>query len=543
MCRKAHLPALLLMALLSGLSAHADVVINETTFPDANFRNYILSRSQGADGVLTDAEIASMTGMYCPSRQIASLEGIEYFTALENLTCSSNQLTSLDVSKNTRLKILYCGINQLESLDVSGCTALKILGCQENRMRILNVSNCTALEILLCSYNPLSTLDLSNNTALRHLSCHDLHITSLDVSKNTELEYLWCLNNHLTTLDVSNNKKLTNLNCCRTPLTSLDVSQNTELDSLSVWGTKQYGGGLTELNLNNNPKLKLLECHLGKLTNLDLNQNPLLEYLQCQGNQLTELNLRNNINLGVLSYGLQTRELTAESGITPDGERFYYLRLDDNNDNDKSIWTHMTETNFGGVESKFVPSLVQEWTAGGAVVDGQKRVATTAGSLNPRDVKGKILLLTDVTEDPTTKTAYGTVKYKYNVNNSVTPDGDTEFTLNWSAPFYGTTPGAEASSLVLNENLIQLAQSYQLKVETPNAGEITWTSSNPQAVQVDDTGRVTALKNGTAIITATAANGDYNWCAVWSYLRGDLNEDNKVDVADMNEELNIMLNQ
>ena len=497
LCRKAHLPAIALMALFTGLAAHADVVINETTFPDENFRNFILSQPYGTDGVLTDAEIAAVKAINISKvTLVTSLKGIEYFTALEVLRCENTSLTSLDLSQNTALRYLYCMNTYLNSLDVSKNTELEYLNLYRNYIGALDVTNNKKLYFLQCGVNRLNSLDVSQNTELKALACGG------------------CL---LTELDVTNNKKLTKLECGGNNLTSINISQNTELDTLTV-----HNNQLTELNIRNNKKLTLLHCYDNKLTDLDLSQNPLLTYLQYFG---------------------QSRELTAESGITPDGERFYYLRLDDNNDNDKSIWTRMTETNVGGVESKFDPSLVLEWTSGGAVVDGQKRVATTAGTLNPKDVKGKILLLTDVTEDPTTKTASGTVKYKYNVNNSVTPEGETEFTLNWTAPFYGSTH--EASSLALNENLLrlQLAQSYQLKVETPNAGEITWTSSNPQAVQVDNTGRVTALKNGTAIITATAANGDYNWCAVWSYLRGDLNEDNKVDVADMNEELNIMLTQ
>ena len=73
MCRKAHLPAFALMALLSGLSAHADVVINETTFPDANFRNFILSQAYGQDGVLTDAEIEEVEEIDCDNNEITSL--------------------------------------------------------------------------------------------------------------------------------------------------------------------------------------------------------------------------------------------------------------------------------------------------------------------------------------------------------------------------------------------------------------------------------------------------------------------------------------
>ena len=53
-------------------------------------------------------------------------------TALTELYCLYNQLTSLDVSANTALTELYCLSNQLTSLDVSANTALTFLECEDN---------------------------------------------------------------------------------------------------------------------------------------------------------------------------------------------------------------------------------------------------------------------------------------------------------------------------------------------------------------------------------------------------------------------------
>ena len=49
----------------------------------------------------------------------------------------------------------------------------------------------------------LTTLDVSKNTKLRYLTCDRGNLTILDVSKNTELTDLYCKNNQLTSLDVS----------------------------------------------------------------------------------------------------------------------------------------------------------------------------------------------------------------------------------------------------------------------------------------------------------------------------------------------------
>ena len=194
--KKRHL-LLGLFALLSMVQARADVEINETNFPDADFRSYLLSESYGSDGVITNAEIAEVTSIDVSLKNIASLKGIEFFTALTTLNCLGNQLTALDVSKNTALTTLSCSINQLPSLDVSKNTALTMLSCYENQLTALDVTKNTALNYLICHYNQLTALDVSKNTALTALICLGNQLTALDVTNITALTYLRCYQNKI----------------------------------------------------------------------------------------------------------------------------------------------------------------------------------------------------------------------------------------------------------------------------------------------------------------------------------------------------------
>ena len=219
------------LMLLSAGTAWADVEINETNFPDASFRNYLLSQDYGSDGKLTDEEIAGVTsinvsGTYFSPGTISSLKGIEFFTALEDLRCSDNQLNSLDVS---------------------GCTALTTLFCYNNQLTSLDVSKNTALTWLQCDNNQLTSLDVSKNTALTELECYSNQLTSLDVSKNTALEILWCYNNQLTSLDLSKNTALKYLSCGGNQLTSLDVSKNTVLTRLYCYQNRIKGAAMDAL--------------------------------------------------------------------------------------------------------------------------------------------------------------------------------------------------------------------------------------------------------------------------------------------------------
>lgn len=92
------------------------ILINETNFPDPLFRSYVQENfDTNKDGVLSKPEADAVTKIEVDkdydapdSEKISSLKGIEYFSKLIKLSCYYNQLTTLDVSKNTELKYLEC---------------------------------------------------------------------------------------------------------------------------------------------------------------------------------------------------------------------------------------------------------------------------------------------------------------------------------------------------------------------------------------------------------------------------------------------------
>jgi hypothetical protein len=160
---------------------------------DDNFLNALIEQGvdKNGDGIISPEEAAQVHFLYVNNLSISDLKGIEAFVNLEELGCGFNQLTSLDVSKNTALTNLSCGLNQLTTLDVSNNTALTIyLVCYGNQLTSLDVSKNTALEGLVCSNNQFTSLDVSNNTSLIRLECGGNQLTSLNVSNNTSLVYL-----------------------------------------------------------------------------------------------------------------------------------------------------------------------------------------------------------------------------------------------------------------------------------------------------------------------------------------------------------------
>ena len=282
----------LLPAAAPTVAAAGDVAINETNFPDANFRSFVKQYDNNSDGVLSQDEIVDITEINCDHNNIydediiITLKGIEFFSALTNLSCSGNQLTELDVSKNTALISLNCINNRLTALDVSKNTVLEDLNCSGNQLTALDVSKNTTLKGLYCDCNQLTALDVSKNTSLGYLDCHYNQLTALDVSKNTALSSLECYGNDLTSLDVSKNTALSLLHCSFNRLTELVISQNTALYSLHCSDNQ-----LTTLDVTKCTNLIALYCNENQLTALDVSKNQNLSYLSCYGNALTVLDV------------------------------------------------------------------------------------------------------------------------------------------------------------------------------------------------------------------------------------------------------------
>ena len=218
-----------------------EVSIDETSFPDQYFREYISEQyDKNRDGILDDGEISEAMTMFVFNEHVASLTGIEHFTALQILYCTGTQITLLDLSK---------------------CTALTTLECYDNaQLATLDVSGCKSLNSLNCSGSILTTLDVSELTSLTSLNCNFNALTSLDISYNAEMNSLRCSNNQLAQLDITQNKKITELFCTDNLLTELDLSQNTELHTLYCWGNQ-----LTSLDVSKNIKITNIYCSTNRI--------------------------------------------------------------------------------------------------------------------------------------------------------------------------------------------------------------------------------------------------------------------------------------
>lgn len=194
---------------------------------------------------LAKITVLDVSGSESKPGTLTSLRGIERFTALEELNCSHNRLTELDLSRNeallqlncannqlTKLLVnpkallenIYCNDNRLTELELSGHPVMATLHCFNNQLTKLNLDGCSTLEELQCQNNRLAALNLQGCETLEMLNGQDNQLTELNVSGCISLSQLNCSNNRLPQLELSTNKSLIELNCSKNRLPGLDIT-------------------------------------------------------------------------------------------------------------------------------------------------------------------------------------------------------------------------------------------------------------------------------------------------------------------------------
>ena len=249
----------------------------------------------------------------CSGNQLTDL-WLRTGSSLKYLTCSSNKFTALDLSKGAELTELNCSWNQLTALDLSANKKLQKIVAQANALTTLDTRNLPELTYLnLWGNDDLTSIDVSKNTKLEFLSASYGKLTSLNVSNNRMLVELYVYSNQLTALDVSSNYLLKKLSCYENQITALDLSSNVALEDLGVNDNpitelnlhplsnlqelSCYKMKLTKLDVSRCTELRRLYCNDNQIETLDLRSNKKLETLYCQNNRLSWLDLSSNTAL------------------------------------------------------------------------------------------------------------------------------------------------------------------------------------------------------------------------------------------------------
>jgi Leucine-rich repeat (LRR) protein len=229
--------------------------------PDGSFRNYLkdnlsISFEDSYVSYYQIKQIREINTNESSFDNICSLSGLQYFSSLEKLVITYNNITKLDVSNNSKLSFLNCSGNPLKTIDLSKNLNLTHLNCYFVGLTNLDLSKNIHLQELICGMNRIENLDISKNTQLLYLNCEANLLTNIDVSKNTLLAKFECDQNQLSNINLTANSDLNIIVCCDNNLKKIEVSKNIKLVELSAERNELLKLDLTQNNYLQKIKLK-----------------------------------------------------------------------------------------------------------------------------------------------------------------------------------------------------------------------------------------------------------------------------------------------
>ena len=154
--------------------------------PDKAFRTFLIDNGyavkSGWHKLKPTAEGCALMALECYEKNIHSLQVIDMFPQLEQVTCSDNPITELDLNALPHLQHLY-GLNlPLRRIDIDSCHHLQHIELSHTQLDTFNLAPFPELDFFFCIFSPLRNIDLSPCPLLRSLYIRGTQIRSVDIS-------------------------------------------------------------------------------------------------------------------------------------------------------------------------------------------------------------------------------------------------------------------------------------------------------------------------------------------------------------------------
>ncbi|NOY47680.1 MAG: T9SS type A sorting domain-containing protein [Chlorobi bacterium] len=319
-----------------------------TSIPDPIFEQYLIDNGIDTDGTLNGhvatADIIGVTHISVSDMNINSLEGIQDFTSLTDLSCARNNLTSITLPDVTGLATFNIAGNNLTTINFPpSFTQLLEFSCADNQITSINFNNITYINWFDCPNNLFTSLDLSA-IDVEGLQCTgNPLLESIDFRNGQDMSQVYQFdatnNPNLTCIyvDDASDANLTNWSINHAVTNFVEDSAGCTLAQTGTYvpddnfeaylEANGMGNGtpndnwvltanietVTDLDVSNKSiadltgiqdfaALTTLDCSGNALTALDLSSNLNLNTtLNASGNQLTSIQLPNNAGLGVFN--------------------------------------------------------------------------------------------------------------------------------------------------------------------------------------------------------------------------------------------------
>ncbi len=345
------------------------IPVGAEEIPDSNFEQALIDvglDSGPVDGYIYPAALDQVTALNISNKNISDLTGIEFFTSLQTLNCSNNNLSALNLTANTSLTTLNCSFNSLTTVILKDLPNLNLLLCNNNQLTRLNVKNgnntnfiafsatgnpnMSCIEVDNPTYSTANWLNIDTGVSFAAfcdpvtyipdnnfeqelidrgfddvlddyvITANINTVTAVDLANDdvadltgiedfTALQYLYANGNQLTSVDLTQNTALITLEINGNNISTIDLRQNTALVNLQIWSNP-----ITTIDLSQNVALEKANFQRCQLTAIDVSQNIALKDLSVIFNsQISAIDVSANPNLeklGLTSTQISTLDLT-----------------------------------------------------------------------------------------------------------------------------------------------------------------------------------------------------------------------------------------
>lgn len=495
--------------------AKANVVINSTNFPDENFRAQVTEAfDSDGDGTISDEEMEANGGHHNFDR-VSNLKGIELLTSITELQIINYPdepgLTTFDYElPNLHWLEFQDQVGSLTTVDATKCTNLEDFGVIENPAGLSTLKLPSSLKSLNLCYAPLiKTFDPKQFPNLQTMSLlGNTGITDLDFSGHKSIQNISVVGYdkpyQLNSLNMVNCPELTNIDIKVCTIKSLTFKSLPEMLSILV-----YESDITNMLVDDLSQLGSIEAHNNVLGTLTLNNLPAIYGLSCESNKLQTLIIDKCPGMNGINAEHNRLMWLDLQDVKKNGTDENSLKIDDQQPTVQAVKISPTETGLL-VHERFDVSRVLNLRAKGiaqtpreTTVDGIRYFVFYDNGPDTPNLVGS-----DCSYEYETKWPYPWVEENSKDNNLPVKLNVYSWTKHQAfLTLSESTVRGKYAEPAPAAPTVTRSQDYD--------GKITFSSSNENVVKVNpDTGELTVVGAGTAIISVKGAETDYRLAPV-----------------------------
>ena len=168
---------------------------------DYNLKEVICDELDNHHCMFTSKLLKIPTILNGSRKNIENVKGIEHLTSLLYLDLSFNNISSIDVGGQSKLKYLDLAYNRLDHINVSNLCNLEVLDLFHNKLSSVHINRLSNLHELNLSNNKLTSINISSLSKVQYLNLSYNKLSSLEISNLTNLRNLYLSFNKLSNID------------------------------------------------------------------------------------------------------------------------------------------------------------------------------------------------------------------------------------------------------------------------------------------------------------------------------------------------------